>query len=112
MGEVAEYADGKLVRTWQPGHERTCSRQQTKPGTGQQGLVHALRTAFLPDGFPDSVSADYSGALQQAAVYIRLACRSGAHEVSCLQPTLSGTPCKPHPATAEVSWPAMQCSLG
>ena len=55
--QFAEYKAGRLFCTWHSDRGFTKTRgQQSRPWGG------SLLQAFLPEGYPDSVTADYAGA--------------------------------------------------
>jgi hypothetical protein len=70
--EVAkDFKEGKLVRVLYCNGDRSTEFHQS-PYLGPQaayqqrpqGLIRLLHSAFLPDGFPESVSSDFSSRVQ------------------------------------------------
>ena len=53
--QAAEFEAGRLVSIWHP-QRGFVDKQGYRPSYGSKGPLRA----FLPEGFPDSVTADYA----------------------------------------------------
>lgn len=112
--------DGRLISV-------TASPGSKRPNKASVGLRQLLASAFLPVGYPSSVTADYKGRLLWRPQAVFCGCNPAALEletrcteknkrdlkdirVLMVQITSSGTLCKPLAATSEVCCPRMLCS--